>query len=322
MSGVTTGRLRAALTVRGLAGFAAAAATVAGLSAGCGGLGDHGAPVRDRVREVGSTGPERAYLVHTPPGGGAGRPVLVAFHGPGGNGRRMERLTHLDQIADRYGFTVVYPDGPRGGWPLTAGPHLATATAFVDRMVDDVVRRGHADPRRVFVVGLSTGGMFTQLLGCSSAGRLAGVAAVAGAMPAGAAQACHPARPLRVLLVHGTQDAQVPYAGGMTSARAGRVEVLSEQADADLWRRLDGCPAARPQTHDLPEKFRDGTRVSVAVTGGCGGGTGVAVYTVTGGGSAWPGGTRSQPPTLAGKPGRDFDAGQVIWRFFAQSPTA
>lgn len=311
-------RLRAAAAQ----GAALTAVTAAGLTAGCGGMADHGAPVRDRVREVGSTGPERAYLVHNPPGGGAGRPVLVVFHGPGGSGHGMERLTHLDQIADRYGFTVVYPDGPRRGWPLTAGPRLDAATAFVNRMVDDVVRRGRADPRRVFAAGLSTGGMFAQLLGCAAPGRLAGVAVVAGAMPAAAAQSCHPAAPLAVLLMHGTQDAQVPYDGGMTSVKAGRVEVLAVTAAADLWRRLDGCPAGRPQIHDLPDRFRDGTRVSAAVTGGCGHGTGVAVYTVTGGGSAWPGGTRSRPPAFAGRPGRDFDAGQVIWRFFAQSPAA
>jgi polyhydroxybutyrate depolymerase len=43
----------------------------------------------------------------------------------------------------------------------------------------------------------------------------------------------------------------------------------------------------------------------------------VVLYTVTGGGHTWPGGEQYLPSALIGATSRQFDASQVIWRFFA-----
>lgn len=291
---------------------------------GCGVLGDHGAPMRDRVREVGHRTPERSYRVHVPPGGGVGRPVVLAFHGRLGSGRGMERLTHLDRIADRYGFTVVYPEGVRASWndgrPTSPAARAGVDdVAFVSIVIDDVVRTERADRQRVFATGFSTGGMFTERLGCELAGRLAGIASVAGPLPVETAGRCRPARPLPVLLMQGTEDPVVPYGGGPVSKRGGGGSVMSVAATADRWRSLDGC-GARPVARLLPKRVRDGTRVSVTEYPGCRRGTSVAVYTVAGGGHAWPGGSRYLPRRVAGRTSRDFDAGETIWRFFARAP--
>ena len=38
-------------------------------------------------------------------------PLLVALHGGTGSGTQFEQNSGFDQLADRYGFIVVYPDG-------------------------------------------------------------------------------------------------------------------------------------------------------------------------------------------------------------------
>jgi polyhydroxybutyrate depolymerase len=246
---------------------------------------------------------------------------VLALHGLTGSGRGMERVTHLDQVADRYDFTVVYPDGPKGGWDAGTPSDRAAEEQFVARVIGDVVRTGHADPRRIFVVGLSSGALFTQVLGCAMADQIAGIAAVAGPMPADASPACHPARPLPVLLMHGTDDPVIPYRGGKAGPRAGGVEVLSVAATAARWRGLDGC-RGRTVTRPVPDRVRDGTHVTEADTPGCAGGVSVALYTVAGGGHAWPGGEHPLPGRIVGRTSRDFDASEVIWRFFARTPQA
>jgi polyhydroxybutyrate depolymerase len=62
--------------------------------------------------------------------------------------------------------------------------------------------------------------------------------------------------------------------------------------------------------------------VTEADTPGCAGGVSVALYTVAGGGHAWPGGEHPLPGRIVGRTSRDFDASEVIWRFFARTPQA
>ncbi len=52
----------------------------------------------------------------------------------------------------------------------------------------------------------------------------------------------------------------------------------------------------------------------------CAQGTEVILYTIEGGGHAWPGGTQYLPRILIGPVSRDIDATQVIWQFFASHP--
>src|SRR5215218_9185695 len=58
-------------------------------------------------------GRDRTYHVYVPAGlePGAPVPLLVALHGGTGWGTQFERSSGLDELADRHGFVVVYPDG-------------------------------------------------------------------------------------------------------------------------------------------------------------------------------------------------------------------
>ena len=87
-------------------------------------------PVRQRLRErilrkqrANDTGnPEhslpfggrtRTYLLHRPKGddGQTARPLVLVFHGGGGNAPNAVRMSGMDSKADAEGFFVAYPNG-------------------------------------------------------------------------------------------------------------------------------------------------------------------------------------------------------------------
>jgi polyhydroxybutyrate depolymerase len=125
-----------------------------------------------------------------------------------------------------------------------------------------------------------------------------------------------------VLLIHGTSDPIVPFAGGHVDGRDGGGTVLSATATAASWRTLDGCAPATA-TSALPDRVSDGTTVTVTTSEDCRPtedwrqGADVTFYTVHGGGHTWPGGPQYLPKLLVGRASGQFDASEVIWQFFA-----
>lgn len=279
-----------------------------------------GRDVRLRIRVDGMT---RTALVHVPPQrpGILGRPVVLAFHGRLGDGAAMQRLTHLDTVADNNGFLAVYPDGYQRSWndgraDTPANAHGIDDVAFVRALLKRLGRDYAVDRERVFATGMSNGAFFTQRLGCELAGTVAAIAPVASVLPRKLAARCEPARPIPVLMIAGTADPLVPYTGGTVKGRAGGSTVLSAKASAKRWRALDRC--GPPTTGALPDAARDGTTVSVLAAARCRGGSAVQLYTVNGGGHTWPGGRQYLPAATIGRTCRDFDASATIWAFFAE----
>ncbi len=67
----------------------------------------------EHTRRVAVGEVERRYRVHVPAGYDATKatPVVIAFHGGGGNPESMVRLSGLNTKSDEVGFIVVYPYG-------------------------------------------------------------------------------------------------------------------------------------------------------------------------------------------------------------------
>jgi polyhydroxybutyrate depolymerase len=276
----------------------------------------------DQARWIRSGGMLRRYLIHLPAGASsaAGLPVVIAFHGRGGTAAGMSRLTHLDQVADQHRFVVIYPQGYRRSWNdgrqgTPAHQHGVDDVGFVAGLIRYLVGTGHVNSSRIYATGMSNGAIFTERLGCDLAGLLAGIAPVAGPMPVPVAGTCHPSRPIAVLEIHGTADPLVPYGGGQVHSASGGV-VRSVAWTFARWRAIDRCQP-RPATATLPDAAHDGTGVRVSRGSACAPGAPVVLYTVTGGGHTWPGGEQYLPSALIGATSRQFDASQVIWRFFA-----
>ena len=278
----------------------------------------------DQARWLESGGMRREYLIHLPAGASsaAGLPVVIALHGRLGTAQGMSTLTHLDRVADRHRFAVVYPQGYQRSWndgrPNTpAHRDGVDDVAFVSALIHHLAAADRVDASRIYVTGISNGAMLTERLGCELAGQLAGIAPVAGPMPVVMAASCHPVRPIAVLEIHGTADPLVPYGGGQVRGGGGSGDVVrSVPWTFARWRAIDRC-VGPPTAAALPDRAHDGTGVSVSRGTSCAAGAPVALYTVTGGGHTWPGGVQYLPKILIGATSRQFDASEVIWTFFS-----
>jgi len=309
-------------TARGLAALGLAAVVTGALAAPAGAARTDGGGDRTGHLRVG--GRTRTYLVHTPPGGGAGLPVVLAFHGGGGTGAGMARISHLDAVADQHHFLAVYPQGYDNSWAGGKGDTPADVAgiddvAFVRALIDQLAADQHIDRTRVFATGLSSGGFMSQRLGCELSDRIAGIAPVAATLLTNLAPTCNPPHPMPVLEIQVTADPLVPYDGGHVRGRGpGGYPALSAPDSVAHWARVNGCPAV-PLTAALPALVRDGTQVRTDTYRPCRGAP-VVLYTVVGGGHTWPGGEQYLPVRVVGRTTHQFDASETMWRFFASLP--
>lgn len=274
-------------------------------------------PTGSTTLEVG--GRARHFDVFAPPGG-PGMPLVIVLHGNGGTGPQMRRFTHLDAIAAREQFVVVYPDAVGHHWN-DGRPELASGVddvAFVASLIDEMARRYAIDRHRVYVTGISNGAIMSYRLACELGDRIAAIAPVAGDLPR--VPPCTPPAPVSVLAINGTADPLVPYGGGEIGR--GRGTVLSAAASTALFAHRAGCGPAYSETA-LPDRDPDdGTRSELATYTACPPGVAVELVTVEHGGHTWPGGVQYLPRIAIGATARDFDGSELIWQFFAAHPRA
>lgn len=274
--------------------------------------------------EVG--GLSRTYLLHVPPALPAGPvPLVLVFHGGGGNGVGTERLTRFSELADREGLLVAYLEGVGRNW--YDGREFATGSrahreriddvGFVAAMLDTIARMHAVDPRRIYATGISNGAVFSHYLAAHLSPRIAAIAPVVGGIADPPDAWLRPDRPVSVLILQGTTDPLVPYRGGAIAFGRGRI-IDTEEA-ARRWARLNGT-APEPRSTGLPAPGQDhcgGLRLTYS---GGREGSEVVLVRLDGGGHTWPGGTQYLPEGLIGRVCRDFSATSIIWEFFRAHP--
>ncbi len=290
---------------------AAAAITAAAAAT----FGDHTGSL-----EIG--GRTRTYLIHVPSkyNSLSPAPLLLALHGRLGDGKGMASLTHLSQVADQYGFVVVYPDGYQRGWADGRGATTADKAdvddvAFLSTLIATLSGTYALDSQRIYVTGISNGGFMAQRLGCDLSAKIAAIAVDAATFPVDLADRCAPSHPMPMLLFNGTADPLVPYGGGVVAGD--RSEVFSAQQTAARWAALATC-APTPTSVTAPTLVNDGTSVSYLTYTGCANNAQVRFYTIDGGGHTWPGGVQYLPASVVGKTTHNLDASQTLWAFVSQ----
>jgi polyhydroxybutyrate depolymerase len=261
-------------------------------------------------------GVTRSYLLHA---GGAARPgraLVLVLHGWRGGAADIERRTRgtFDRLADTDGAVVAYPEAlgdPRwnDGWVGIPGIAPIDDVGFLAALIDAVAAEHGIDRKRVFAAGLSNGAGMVHRLACERPDLVAAVAPVSGGMAPVIARACAHTQgpPVSIIAMHGTADPIVPFDQSIRGGVA-------------TWVKRNGCPET-PVTSALPDADpADGTRTRVDVFAQCAAGTAVELYTIEGGGHAWPGGTSPLGFIRKGPTPRDFDAAVVIWDFFHKHP--
>ena len=273
-------------------------------------------------------GYKRTYLVHVPVSldKTSSPALLIALHGGGGRGKGMWTITKggLNRMADEEEFIVVYPDGYKRHWNdgrkgVNDAAHKKNIddVGFISALIDHFVKEHNVDPKRVYVTGISNGGMMAYRLACELSDRIAAIAVVATAMPLTMPQNCSPSHPVSVIAFSGTQDPLVPFEGGEVKVGLRkRGKVLSVYQSVKYWINRNGCAATADVTK-LPDLAPgDGTRVRKEAHAGGKEGSEVILYVIQGGGHTWPGGLQYAGERTIGKTCQDIDANQLIWEFF------
>ncbi|KAG5490619.1 hypothetical protein JKF63_00740 [Porcisia hertigi] len=204
------------------------------------------------------------------------RPValMVQLHGLNDNCMRFLRHTGFKTYADLDGFVIVSLCGSQGylgtGW--NAGTccgfagDLPDDVAFAKQVVVELSQKLCIDKDRVMAVGFSNGAMLSEVLACEAPDIFRAVASVAGVVelrPGNEAglQACTTAvekasstARTSVLMVHGTADLLVPWAGNAL------LGFPSTQLNVDGWVTRNGCtgnPITTINTHSYSNLIYD-----------------------------------------------------------------
>jgi len=236
-------------------------------------------------------GQSRTYYLHVPKSYNPNHsmPLVMVFHGSGGSGRSIAKVTDFNDLADEKGFIVVYPNGIDHQW------NTEDDVSFVEALIKRIMQLRNIDGSRIYATGFSSGGIFTQALACKLSSEITAFASVAATLTANLAPSCQPDHPVSILMINGTGDRTVPYEGGFIGG-VGR-EVISVPKTFKLWRQYDHC--------DSEAKVDYRTSLKISRYTHCRDGSEVMLVSVKHGGHRWP-------------DGDGIDTTRAIWNFFSR----
>ena len=275
----------------------------------------------DIIRTLKHDNNERNYLLHVPLNFKTTEmvPLVLVFHGGGGNAENAVRMTGFSKLADEEGFLVVYPSGSGrlddtlltwngGNCCGYALRQNMDDVGFVRSLLSDVQTLALIDPHRIYATGMSNGGIMSYRLACELSDVIAAIGPVAGTLNY---DQCQPSHPVSVIHFHGTDDQHLPYTGGVGEDSLSGTVFNPVIDSIEFWAKNNGC--------GLHPFATESDIVRHIEFGPCEEDSAVELYTIRGGKHAWPG---SDGPGWPGgdKPTTEPDATRVMWEFFKSHP--
>lgn len=274
---------------------------------------------------MGFGGVMRSYRSYVPKGLPNGAPLVLVLHGSGEGPQAIRVGTGygFERLADQHGFAVVYPKSFAFDWndcssigDTAVDGVRADDAGFLAALAEKMVGELGVDPQRVFVAGVSNGGSMALRLALEHPQRYRAVAAALANVPAPQNFQCRAGTQTpSVMIMNGTADPLVPYAGGEINLlglfyKGG--QVLSSTASAQYLADRNAI-ASEPQvsrTHTT-----QGARVEHLRWPAANGRTEVELVTLHGAGHGLP-----QPwarrPRLLGPSPMEPNGPALIWAFF------
>ena len=275
----------------------------------------------DFYEKIEVAGVLRSYYLHVPLDDKYSNPapLVVMLHGATGRGHRIARVSSFNDLSDSCGFLVVYPDSIGDYWNYNGTGHeTVNDVAFIDTLIDECIKMFAIDHDRIYVAGVSNGGMMAFKLATILTDRIAAIASVAGLMTERSLINTTLSSPVSVILIHGTDDTIIPFNGGEAKGSlTGTIQPAPKVAEH--WARMNGCSVS-PESYEFPKKHpEDVTSVRRDVFTGSESGAVVDFYTIRRGGHTWPSGNGGSEELLS-KTSHEINASEVIWEFFDHHP--
>jgi Poly(3-hydroxybutyrate) depolymerase len=286
------------------------------IAAGCD--KDDPLPPRHFESSITVNGLNRSYIVNLPPAYYSDTttryPLVIGLHGTGGNAAQFEKDYGFSGKADAAGFVAVYPNGVASDGILrlrtwNAGTCCDFAmrnniddVSFISQLIDKMTGSYQIDPNRVYVTGMSNGGMMCYRLAAELSHKIAAVAPVSASMVY--TPPVEQPHPVPILELHSVLDRIVPYNGGTNELGYYFPPIDSVLS---VWALRNNClPDATVVTDDQRYKHMKWTNANGEAL--------LEHYVTQDGGHAWPGG--KQVRARADVPSQVIDANDLIWTFF------
>lgn len=270
-------------------------------------------------------GSKRTYLLYVPTTATqqkSRRPLVIVMHGGGGNAENAVNMTGFNTLAAQENFIVAYPNGSGalGNILLTwnavhccgyAMQNNIDDVAFVSQLIDELAKTQGIDTKRVYVTGMSNGGLISHRIAREIPQKITAIAPVVAGL--------HGDEPLPrlavpAMIINGALDQNVPPEGGngttkhsFKSAWDG-VPLKPSEYQGTYWAKANGCnpqPRAGETQQGHPYWRYD-----------CPKGQEVLRFIITDQGHAWPGGQKGT--SRGDEPSQTFNATSAMWAFFKQ----
>lgn len=253
-------------------------------------------------------------------------PVLIVLHWSMQNGKQAAQNWGIMQLAEQKGFVALFPNALFGEWNDGRGASIngevtsqLDDVGFLSALIYEYTDKYEADASRIYMLGVSFGGMMALRAGCEISRQLAGVGVVLASLPRPLAKGCMPDKALPIFIINGTDDTVIPLKGGSVKI-AGRKfgEVIPITETVDTWLLTNGCndsPFFGERHEFKPGKKAKGIRTEFYSQ--CSSGMPVQLFLVDGGQHDVPSFRRNRKIQTDESSG-DFNPMLEIWNFFEQ----
>lgn len=248
----------------------------------------------------------RRYVVMRPTASSGNAPVLLLLHPSLTAPEAMANLTRVSDYVLTQGFWAVMPEAIAGSWQDDPAGPSDQDVPFISALIDTLIADGGVDANRFYAAGFSSGGFMTERLACDLSDKIAAFGIVSATLRGTQAAVCFPAKQRAKVYFLGTADLIVPYDGVFGPFDNG---LRSAASTIDFWAGQQQCNGD-VQATAIPDAERDGATAELQERTRCTAGTRLQLYTLTGGGHAWPGGES----TVFGVTSKDIAATGLIWR--------
>lgn len=146
---------------------------------------------------------------------GGPRPTLLVLHSYSGDALSTAKYSGFLQAAIPRGFNVVVPEAVGHEWHDS--PEARTSSddiGFLASVVEKLIAEQVADPSRIFIAGISNGGMMAFATVAARPGLFAGLGTISAGMPKHLFESFSPTKPMPLVMINGDADDVLPYRGG------------------------------------------------------------------------------------------------------------
>lgn len=272
-------------------------------------------------------GLQRSYRIHVPKvyDGSNAVPLVIALHGYADSPRLIEMYSNLSRKAEEENFIVVYPKGTAGEGvePLSfnaniccgyAQKHKIDDVSYVNFLIDKISKEYNIDSKKIYVTGMSNGGMLAHLVGLKLSHKVAAIAPVSATVGSKISEINsyftyfqNTYSPVPVIMFHGREDTKVPFDGGLGARNF--YEFPSFYDSLDFWLTNNEC-------QKRPETISDQPKYKYERFTNCKDGVSVEYYAVSGR-HVWPG---TFTRLIRGLQTKHIDATEMMWDFFKNNP--